>query len=211
MKSAVAAVAMPFPTSIGHLVPGFARSSRTERLLPALGHDRPERGGLRSRFDHHLAADGEADPADPVGVDIGPTLQEGNGRVDVSLALPAEEIRVALALALAATVEHQDAVAVPREHLRPLLRGGAAGEGDHRRAVPRRDVPALQAQAVAGRELDVLVRRAEVGGRHLRAGDMRHDVGDRHREEDQERSHQRACGEEQPAEIPPPAAVVSPP
>ena len=44
------------------------------------------------------------------------------GRVDVALAAPAEHVGVALAGALAATVEEQHAVAVPHEH--PGLRLG---------------------------------------------------------------------------------------
>ncbi len=42
----------------------------------------------------------------------------GDGRVDVTLALPAEGVGIALALAFAATVEEEDAVAVAGEHPR---------------------------------------------------------------------------------------------
>ncbi len=52
--------------------------------------------------------------------------------MDVSLPLPTEEVGVALTLTLTTTVEEQNAVAVPREQLRPLLRGCAPGEGDNR-------------------------------------------------------------------------------
>ena len=113
------------------------------RLL-ALGDDRLQVRGLRRSLDHHLAADGEADAADSPGIDVGLTLQERNGCVNVPLALPTEGVRVALALTLTAAVEQQDAVSVAFEQLGPLLRGGAAREGDHRGPVARPDVPALQ-------------------------------------------------------------------
>ena len=58
----------------------------------------------RSGLDHQLAADGEADPADPLGVDVGPAAQEVDGRADVLLAAPAVRVRVAVAGALAAAI-----------------------------------------------------------------------------------------------------------
>ena len=69
------------------------------------------------------------------GIDVRTALEERDRGVDVALALPAEEVGVALALALTATVEEQDAVAVPREQLRPLLRRRPSRERDHRGAV----------------------------------------------------------------------------
>ena len=71
----------------------------------ALGHDRLQGRRLGRGRDHHLAADREADPADPFRIHVGTSLEEPDGCVDVSLALPPEEVRVALALALAAAVE----------------------------------------------------------------------------------------------------------
>ena len=47
--------------------------------------------------------------------------------VDVALALPAEDVRIALALALAAAVEEQDAVAVVGEHPRALCEPARPG------------------------------------------------------------------------------------
>ena len=93
----------------------------------------------------------------------GPVLEEGDGRVDVALAVPAESVRVALALALAAAVEEQHAVAVAGEQLRPRLRADAR-PGNEITAAPLRDgtYQPLEPQAVARRELDVLVRSAEV-------------------------------------------------
>ena len=177
----------------------------------ALRHDRLERRRLGGRLDHHLAADGEADAADPLGVDVGAALQEGDGRVDVTLSLPAERVRVALALALAATVEEQHAVTVAGQHPRLVLRSGPAGERDHGRAVLRRDVPALQLQAVARGELDVLVGGPEFGPRHLRARGMRDDVANREGDEDRHRSDRRRDGEHEPPAVPPPQPIVRPP
>ena len=47
---------------------------------------------------------------------------------EVAVAGPAEDVRIALARALAAAVEEEDAVAVLDEHARVLLRAGAAGK-----------------------------------------------------------------------------------
>ncbi len=163
---------------------------------------------LGRRLDHHLAADGEADAADPLRVDVGTMLQECDRRVDVSLALPAEEVRVAVALALAATVEEEDAVPVTGEQLRPLLRARPAGERDHRRAVPRADVPAPQSQPVARRELHVLVGRAEIGRRHMCAGCMGDDVRDRDREQEDAGDDSRHDDEQSAPAVAPPEAVV---
>ena len=129
-------MAKPLPSSSCQPLP-FARSSRTERLLAPSETIALRAVGLGRRLDHHLAADREADAADPLGIDVGATLQERDGRVDVSLALPAEGVGVALALALAAAVEEEDAVAVAREQPRPLLR--AARPGNEITAAPFRD------------------------------------------------------------------------
>ena len=134
-------------------------------------------------MDQHLAADGEADPADPLGIDVGTAAEIRRGGVKISLAVPAEGVRIALARALAAAVEEQDAVAVADEHARVLLRPGASGERDHGGAVPRRHEPALEPEPVARREGDVLVSGAEVRSRHFGPRGVRDDVGDRGREE----------------------------
>ena len=148
MKSAVAPVATLLPISSCQ-PPPFANSSRTERLLAP-----SETIALRppdSAAASIIISPPTERPMPPIrsGSTSGLPLQERHGRVDVSLALPPEDVRVAFALALAAAVEEQDAVAVTREQLRPLLRRGSARERDHCGAVPRADVPALQAQAVA--------------------------------------------------------------
>src|SRR5215211_1318161 len=177
----------------------------------ALRDDRLQRVRFGGGLDHHLSADGEADAADPAGIDVGAALQELDGRVDVALTLPAEQIRVALALALAAPVEEQDSVAVVGQDLRPLLGGRAAGEGDDGRAVLRLDVPPLQRQAVARLELDVLVGSAQIRGRDVRAPDVGDDVRDGERERNDGNHDERAARHQQPARVPPPERVVRPP
>ena len=108
-------------------------------------------------MEHQLAADGQPEAADALGVDVGPALEERDGGLDVLLALPAERVRVALALALTAAVEEQHAVAVPGEHARLRLGAVAAGERDHGGAVLGRDVPAGELEPVARGERDLLV------------------------------------------------------
>src|SRR5262249_8326766 len=97
----------------------------------AFRDDRLQRRRVGRGFAQHLAADREADAADAPRVDVGAALEVGNGSVDVASAMPAEGVRIALALALAATVEEQDAVAVAGQELRAGLRAGAPGERDH--------------------------------------------------------------------------------
>src|SRR5262245_61707463 len=85
-----------------------------------LRDDRLQLVVLRRLLDHHLAADGEPEPADPPVRDVGPCLQVVDRRRDVAVALPAEQVRVTFALALAAPVEEEHAVAVAREQPRGL-------------------------------------------------------------------------------------------
>src|SRR4029077_6646661 len=86
----------------------------------AFGDDCLELIGLRCRLDQHLAAHGEPDATDPLGIDVLLPLQERNRRMDVPLALPAESVGVSLALALAAAIEQQNAISVASEQLRPF-------------------------------------------------------------------------------------------
>src|SRR5439155_12161685 len=137
-------------------------------------------GGL----EEGLAADGEADAADSVAVDVGAVLQERNGRIHVFVGCPAEGVRVAVAVAFAAAVEEQDAVAVASEHPRLLLCAGSAGCCDHCGVILGGDVPASECQAVAGREAHVLMCGAQLGGRDGGARGVREDVGERQWEED---------------------------
>src|SRR3954454_24198504 len=87
----------------------------------AVGDDRPETVGFGGGLEERLAADGEADAADPVAVHVGTPLEEGDGGVEVFVRCPAEGVRVAVAFPLAAAVEEQDAVAVADEYPRRLL------------------------------------------------------------------------------------------
>ena len=111
--------------------------------------------------------------------------EEGHGGAQVSFSRPAERVGVALALALAAAVEEEDAVAVPREHPRLPLRALPAGERDHSRAVLRGHVPAFELEAVARRESDVFIGSTERRRRHEPAREVRIDVRDVEREDDE--------------------------
>jgi hypothetical protein len=71
-------------------------------------------------LEHHLAADGEADPADPPVADVRLLLQPRDGGVDVLRVVPAEQVRVALTAVVATRVEQEHSVAVAGEH--PRLR-----------------------------------------------------------------------------------------
>ena len=110
----------------------------------ALGYNSFESASSRGGFEHHLAADGEADAADPISLDIRAALQEADGGLDVLVPCPAPGIGVAFALAFATAVEQQNAVTVSREHARGFLCALAAREGDDSGAVLRGHVPTLQ-------------------------------------------------------------------
>ena len=90
---------------------------------------------LGGRLEHHLAADRQADPADAVGVDVGARLEVVDRRLHVAVAAPAEGVWLAVALALAAAVEDEHAVAVASEHRLPA---SAAPCGRGTRSRPRR-------------------------------------------------------------------------
>ena len=122
VKMAVADVATALPTISCHVRARAGELVANRAAARSLGDDRLQLRRLGGRLDHHLAADREADAADPLRIDVRAALQERDRGVDVALALPAEEVGVALALALTATVEEQDAVAVPCQQLRALLR-----------------------------------------------------------------------------------------
>ena len=149
----------------------------------ALRDERGQPVRLGRRLHHHLAADREADPADPFRVDVGAAAEELDGRPDVALSLPAEDVRVAVALALASPVEEQHPVAVAGEHPCRPLRPAPARERDHGRAVLRRDVPAAELEPVARGEGHVLVRRSKLGRRDEAPGDVGQDVRERQREQ----------------------------
>ena len=108
-------------------------------------------------------------------------LQEVHAGQDVLVEVPAPAVGVTLAPALAPPVVQQDPVAVAREHPRGLPGAGAAREHDHRGAVLRRDVPALQLQAVTRLQAHVLVGRPQLGTGHVGSEHVRLEVGDRER------------------------------
>src|SRR4029453_10475322 len=121
---------------------------------------------------------------------------------------PAEAVRLAVARALAAAGEYEHAVAVPGEHARRLLRALAARERDHGRAVLRRHVPALEGQAVAGLERDVLVCRAELVLGHDSASGVADHVCEPDREADQGCDDEAACTEEAATGVAPGAVAL---
>ena len=99
------------------------RDAVTHRLARrTLGHDRLERGVVRGGVNQHLAADRQPDPADPLRIDIRAATEIVDGGVEIAVADPAEDVRVAVARTLAAAVEEEDAVAVADEHARLRLR-----------------------------------------------------------------------------------------
>ena len=179
-------------------VAGALQVGLADGVAGAFRHDRLEVGRLRGRLDQDLAADGEAEPADPVVVHVGAGLEVLGAGEQVAVARPADG--VAFARALAARVQEQDAVAVPDQH--PGLGGaGRAGEEDHRGAVLGGDVRARQLDRVARRDGDLLVRDAEVGLDDAAPG-VRVRVGEADREDDEPEGRERQCrrdGERQSA------------
>ena len=137
VKSAVAAV-IPEPDRIPSTRPAFAMSSRIDWPLAPSETTALKASECAAAWISISPPTENPIAADPVGVDVGATLEIGGRSVQVAVAAPAEDVRVALARALSAAVEEEDAVAVLHEHARVLLRPGAAGESDHRRAVASR-------------------------------------------------------------------------
>ena len=107
---------------------GFAAVSRTER--PLAPSETIALSAVDSAAASIIISPPTERPMPPIRsrIDVGAVLQVRDRSMDVALALPAEQVRVAVALAFAATVEEQHAVAVARKHLRALLRR-ARGRG----------------------------------------------------------------------------------
>jgi hypothetical protein len=142
-------------------LPGTLSSSLPERAVAPSDTTCLHVVAAGGRLQECLPADGQADPADPIRLDVAPAFQEVNGGAQVLLApVPGIGVRIAIALALAAAVEDEDSVAVARKHAGGFLRPLAAEGDDHRRAVSRGHVRALQHEPVARVELDVLHARA---------------------------------------------------
>ena len=150
----------------------------------ALRDDRGQPRVLGGSLEHELAADGEAETPDACRVDVRPALEEVERGLDVPRATPAQAVAVAVAVALATTVEEQDPVAVLDEHPGVRLGVRAARERDHGGAVGRRHVPALELQAVARGQDDVLVGCAQVGLGDRRAHRVGHVVAEGERGND---------------------------
>ena len=199
-NTAVAAVMLPQNGTASIPLHGARRLAHGSNPR-ALGDDRLERVRLGGGLEHQLAADREPDSADAIGIDVGPLAQERDRRLDVPVAVPADRVRIALAVALAAPVEQEHAVAVPDEHPGLPLRALAAGESDHGGAVLRWHVPALELQPVVGREGDLLEVGAQLGRRHDRAADVRLSVGGDEREDDHHRDEQTRDAEQRPAHV----------
>ena len=157
---------------------GMASHPRGPRMQPladgslagALGDDGAEAGVPGGRFEHLLAADREADPADTPLAHVGPALQPGDRGVEVPGRAPAECVRGALALLVAAHVQQQDAVPMADEHPRMVELADPRRERDHCRPVARRDIPGREIEPVGGRHGDRLVRRSEVRRPDVGAG-----------------------------------------
>ena len=168
----------------------------------ALRGDGGQAAVLGRGLDHQLAADGQAEPADPVGVDVGARPQVGDRRLEVAVAAPAPAIGVAVALALAAAVEEQDAVAVPDEHARRRLRALAAREGDHRGAVARgTNQPCSSSPSLVVKLTSSCAAPRSAGG-HDGAGRVRLDVlhpDGQHDEDEAERRRRRRAARGAPS------------
>src|SRR4030095_4116358 len=144
-------------------------------------------GGLK----HQLAAEREAEAADPSGVDVGAAAEIVECRLDVSLAAPA--VGITLAFAGPARGEDQGPVAMAHEHARVLLRAAAARgwKHDHGGSVSRGHVPAGELQPVVRREGHILVTHSELSLWLEGAAEVRVAIGDEDREDDLEADN---CG-----------------
>ena len=144
-----------------------------------------------------LAANGQSEASDAIGLDVGPALQEVDRGEQVALAVvPGVGVGIAVALALSTTVEDEHAVAMAGEHPGGALGALAPERHHHGGAVLRWHVGALERQPVVRVQLDLLDgRAAEVDVVHRRPGRMRAHVriADRKDEEcrDQERRELR--------------------
>ena len=121
-------------------LPGRARSSRSDLAPAPVGDDRALAGRLRRCLEERLAADGEAKASDAPRSTSRTSVQERRPRARGRDPPTNRERTSASALALPATVEQQDAVAVAREHPRRRSRAGTARSDDDRRTVARRHV-----------------------------------------------------------------------
>ncbi len=147
----------------------------------AVGHHGLDVGTASGDVDRDVGAGREPERGDAPRLDVVAFRQEVERRGGVLLPAPAVRVDRALAVAAAARVVEEHAVAVADEHLgvaqRAAAVSAASGDHQHRRAVRGRAVPALEAHAVGCCEGDGLVGgRRRVAHRPL----QRMDVDDRH-------------------------------
>ena len=163
---------------------------------------------MRRRLEEHLGSRREAEPADRSTVDVGPTGEVVDRCRDIGLPRPAHALRAAAALAAAALVVEENAVAVPVQHQRVApntvaVAAGSVHEHD-RGAVPGREVPASERDAVARSQRHVLVRTGKwprVDGVAWLLGQPDR-AADRDDDEEQEHGHGE-CGQRRPRPAPP--------
>ena len=144
----------------------------------ALGHHGGEVARPGGGLQHHLAADRQPEAADPRRVDVGAVLEERDAGADVLVEVPAPARR---GRPRCGPRRGGRRAARRSRGARASAPGGAsraAREHDHRGAVARRHVPAVERQAVARVQRDVLVGGAELGRGDVGARDVRADVGD---------------------------------
>ena len=166
---------------------------------------------MRRGLQQHLAADRQAEAADAAVAHVGAFAQVGDGGAQVRLAAPAAGVVVALARALAATVEQQDAVAVAYEH--PRVRTGPLRPGKAITAAPLRD----GTYQPASRSPSLVVSDTSTYGRpRSTACDRRprlvvgHDR-ERDRHDHEEERDRRDDADERPPQVAPQRPLVEPP
>ena len=166
---------------------------------------------MRGRLQQELAADGQTEARDPLRVDVRASLEEADRGPQVGLTVPAKRVEVAVAVALAAPVEQQHAVAVAHEEPGAGDRAARpAREDDHRRTVARRDVPGGEVEPVGCRERHALVRTPEVRRRHRAPDPVSCDDRDTEREHDEEPDGDHTeCNERSP-DVPAQRGLVAP-
>ena len=143
-----------------------------------LGDHRPDQLVGGAGAERLLSAHRHAHDTDALPVDVRAVGEVAGGRRDVSVAVPAEVHRPAVAVAMAPGVDHQDAEPVAGQHGGLVEdvgpgRAGAVQQHDGG-AVRRRQVPPGEAHAIAGGHGHGLVRQSLAGRRRtdLRTGDV---------------------------------------
>jgi hypothetical protein len=137
--------------------------------------------GLEPRIDcgdvdHDGPADGEAEAADALRIDVVPPRDVAERGIEVATFDRAPGEGVAVALAVRAPVEEEHAVAMARQHARLgqelLAVRPPSMPQDDGRAAARRVIPAADSEPVGGRERNVLELEAVGGPARRHAGRM---------------------------------------